>query len=62
MFLIFLEHLYATNHHAFNANWKSFFAVLIVKKHYAYYNIAIIMYHSDRKSPDNAVSDASLIL
>jgi len=47
MFLIFLDHLYATNHHAFNANWKSFFAVLIVKKHYAYYNIAIIMYHSD---------------
>jgi len=43
VFIFFSEHLYAKNHHTLNANLQSIVAVLIIKKLYTHYNIAIIM-------------------
>ena len=64
VFFIFLSvHLCVKNHLTLNANWQSVFgAVKIIKKYYTHYNFAIIMYHNNRKSPDKAALDPSLIL
>jgi len=61
VFSLFFEHLHLKNHHSLNAIGQSVVAVLVTE-YYTHYNIAIIMYHSNRKSPDMAALDPSLIL
>ena len=60
VFSLFFEHLHLKNHHSLNAIGQSVVAVLVTE-YYTHYSIAIIMYHSNRKSHDKAALDPSLI-